>query len=101
MATTLPPSSENSEASTAEGSDLARALKQVLDGPNADIRDKVRGWLSDPDNAPRPDLPMEEHRAQVLAWTKELASEGDTSIGFPTLPQVRRLRRPNLPVALP
>ena len=26
---------------------------------------------------------MEEHREQVLAWTKELASEGDTGIGFP------------------
>jgi acyl-CoA oxidase len=73
MATTTPP-----EARTATD---PGALQRYLDGPNAAIRDKVRGWLAE--NPPRPDLPMEEHREQVLAWARELSSEGDTKIGFP------------------
>ena len=83
MATTLPPSSDQGAARTAGSSDARTRLQRILDGDSADVRDKVRGWLADPANAPRPDLPIEEHRAQVLAWTKELDSEGDTTIGFP------------------
>jgi acyl-CoA oxidase len=83
MATTSPPSSAQVDAGKAQPADRRSKLQQILDGPNAEVRNKVRSWLSDPQNAPRPDLPMEEHRAQVLAWTKELAGEGDTTIGFP------------------
>src|SRR5688572_25761041 len=89
MATTLPPSSDD-QAQTRTRTvpdpsefDKGSPLQQFLDADNADVRNKVRWWLSLPENAPRPDLPMEEHREQVLAWTKELASEGDTGIGFP------------------
>jgi acyl-CoA oxidase len=60
------------------------ALRRVLDGRHADIRDITRRWLDEPANAPRPDLPLEEHRAQVLAWAKELAAAGETAIGFPS-----------------
>jgi acyl-CoA oxidase len=60
------------------------ALRRLLDGEHAAIRDMTRDWLAQPGNAPRPDLPLEEHRAQVLAWAQELAGAGETAIGFPT-----------------
>jgi acyl-CoA oxidase len=59
------------------------ALRALLDGEHAEIRNRCRAWLHDPSNAPRPDLPLEEHRAQVLAWAKELADAGETARGFP------------------
>jgi hypothetical protein len=58
-------------------------LRRLLDGEHAETRDLVRGWLSEPGNAPRPDLPMSEHRAQVLAWAQALAADGRTALGFP------------------
>src|SRR5918997_1591601 len=61
----------------------ASALQALLDGRHVDVRAKVREWLSRPGNAAAVDLPREEHRAQVLAWAKELADEGGTAIGFP------------------
>jgi acyl-CoA oxidase len=59
------------------------ALRALLDGEHAEIRNLCRAWLSQPENAPRPDLPLEEHRAQVLAWARDLAGAGETSRGFP------------------
>src|ERR687893_664568 len=61
----------------------ADSLRTFLDGPDAAIRDTVREWLARPGNAAAVDLEREEHRAQVLAWAKELADEGGTAIGFP------------------
>src|SRR5215207_8449524 len=61
----------------------AGTLRALLDGPDADIRDTVREWLSRPANAPVADLPRERHRAQVLAWARELAEAGGTAIGYP------------------
>src|SRR3954467_14771828 len=58
-------------------------LRELLDGDYAEIRDRVRWWLSEPGNEPVIDLPMEEHRAKVLAWVQELTAEGDTGRGFP------------------
>ena len=58
-------------------------LRTLLDGRYPETRDRVRWWLSEPGNAPADDLPTEEHRARVLAWAQELASEGDTAIGYP------------------
>src|SRR4051812_41487180 len=58
-------------------------LQALLDGEHAEIRDRVREWLSMPGNAAAADLPMEEHREQVLAWARELASDGDPAMGFP------------------
>src|SRR3954469_9421044 len=62
----------------------ADVLRTLLDGRYPDTRRKVREWLSDPANTPRPDLPMEEHRAQVLAWARELADAGESALGFPS-----------------
>ncbi|HTE60561.1 MAG TPA: acyl-CoA dehydrogenase family protein, partial [Solirubrobacteraceae bacterium] len=61
----------------------ADSLRTLLDGPDAEIRNTVREWLSRPGNAAVVDLPREEYRAQVLAWAKELADQGGTAIGYP------------------
>src|SRR6478735_3392390 len=58
-------------------------LRALLDGEHAPTRDRVRDWLTVPGNAPVADLPIEEHRAKVLAWATELASQGDTAMGYP------------------
>src|ERR671918_956040 len=58
-------------------------LRAVLDGEHAEIRDRTRWWLGMPGHEPVFDLPREEHRERVLAWTRELASEGDPAMGFP------------------
>ena len=76
MATTTP-------ATSASGSDTARTLQQILDGEYADVRNKVRDWLSEPGRAPQHDLTVDEHRELVFELMKELASQGDTAIGFP------------------
>jgi len=68
---------------TAPPADLAQ-LRALLDGEHAEIRNLCRAWLSLPENAPRPDLPLEEHRAQVLKWARELADAGETARGFPS-----------------
>src|SRR5919112_400450 len=61
-----------------------KKLKAVLDGEHAPTRDRVRDWLQVPGNgAVAEDLPTEEHRARVLAWATELATEGDTAMGYP------------------
>jgi len=56
----------------------AAALGRFLDGPHAKVREEVREWLSREGNAPQPDLPLTEHRRQVLGWTKDLASTDRT-----------------------
>src|SRR3954465_8347484 len=61
----------------------SEVLRRRLDGPYPDTRERVRGWLSTEGNEPADELPMEEHREQVLEWVKELASQGDTAIGYP------------------
>src|SRR3954454_18245724 len=58
-------------------------LRTLLDGRYPETRERVRSWLSEPGNEPVDDLATEEHRARVLAWAQELASEGDTAIGYP------------------
>jgi acyl-CoA oxidase len=61
-----------------------QALQTFLDGEYAEVRDTVRAWLARPGNSPRgAELSMEAHRAQVLAWTQELAQDGRTALGYP------------------
>jgi acyl-CoA oxidase len=60
------------------------ALRALLDGEHAAMRDTVREWLSRPGNQAATDRPLGEYREQVLAWAKELAEEGQTALGFPT-----------------
>src|SRR3954468_12297877 len=61
----------------------SEVLRRRLDGPYPDTRERVRGWLSTEGNEPADELPMEGHREQVLEGVKELASQGDTAIGYP------------------
>jgi acyl-CoA oxidase len=65
------------------GPEGRKRLQRWLDGPQHAVRDQVRAWLSEPAHAPRPELATEEHRAQVLAWLKDLAADGSTARGFP------------------
>src|SRR3954452_8846792 len=58
-------------------------LRALLDGAHAEIRDRGREWLSMPGNAAAPDRPMAEHPEQFIAWARELASQGDTAMGYP------------------
>src|SRR5689334_915748 len=58
-------------------------LRTLLDGPYPETRERVRWWLSQSGNEPMDDRPIEEHREQVLAWVRELSSEGDTAMGYP------------------
>jgi acyl-CoA oxidase len=61
-----------------------RALQAALDGPHADVRDRVRALLSDPFFAyPEPGLLKEAYRDLVLRWTQRLADEGLGSLAFP------------------
>jgi len=62
---------------------MSETLRTLLDGPYPETRERVRWWLSQPGNEPVDDLPMEEHRERVLAWVRELSSEGDTAMGYP------------------
>jgi acyl-CoA oxidase len=63
--------------------DTTQSLRRLLDGEHADVRNRVRTWLSLPGNEPVHDLAREEYRERVLAWTRELAREGDSAMGFP------------------
>src|SRR5215211_9377646 len=67
----------------APATSAAAELQHFLDGPHAAVRDRVREWLSAAGNAPAHDLPLEEHRAQVLAWARDLATRGETVAGYP------------------
>jgi acyl-CoA oxidase len=62
---------------------IRASLRALLDGEYAEIRDGVRSWQSRPGNEPVVDLPIEAHREKVLAWARDLSSEGHTDRGFP------------------
>src|SRR3954454_22057407 len=61
----------------------SRKLRVLLDGEHVQTRDRVREWLSVPGNEPAAELSIEDHRAKVLEWATELASQGDTAMGYP------------------
>src|SRR5215218_3201504 len=73
----------NSIPMAAPAATSTSALQRLLDGPHAEVPARVREWLSMEGNAPRPDLPLEEHREQVLEWAMDLASRGETTAGYP------------------
>ncbi len=59
------------------------ALTATLDGSFADVRERVRGILSDPLFSYRYDDTVEEHRQRVLTWTTRLTDEGLGELAFP------------------
>ena len=59
-------------------------LRRLLDGDYHEIKDDVRRQMSDTEfTLPEPHIPMDEYRELVLKWVRQLASAGDTAIGFP------------------
>src|SRR4051812_39657273 len=56
-------------------------LQTFLDGPHAQVRQRVREWLAE--NPPPYDLGIDEHREQVLRRAKDLAGLDETTAGFP------------------
>ncbi|HRP08841.1 MAG TPA: acyl-CoA dehydrogenase family protein, partial [Gemmatimonadales bacterium] len=61
----------------------AAALRALLDGPEADIRDSVRNLLSGPQFAYQYDLKSAEYRELVLRWVRILASNGLGALAVP------------------
>ncbi len=66
----------------APGFEPAR-LRRLLDGPHAELRDRVRAVLSEPEFSYRPDLDRDAYRDQVLEWCRRLADEGLGALAFP------------------
>ena len=59
------------------------ALRAVLDGPHAALRDHIRTLLQDP-VFDYPEAPSTAaHREQVLRWCRRLAEQGLGALGFP------------------
>jgi acyl-CoA oxidase len=60
------------------------ALRAVLDGDHAAIRDRVRAFLTLPELEPVVEIARGDYRELVLKQAKMLAAEGGTSLGFPS-----------------
>jgi acyl-CoA oxidase len=58
------------------------ALRRLLDGRWAAIREDVRAEIGHRRLAPDPDWTTEEHRAYTTELTRELAASGRTALGF-------------------
>ncbi|HWB66485.1 MAG TPA: acyl-CoA dehydrogenase [Mycobacteriales bacterium] len=60
------------------------ALRSLLDGRWADVRQQVRETLADPQFAPRAALSMAEHRQRVLEQARVIATTDGPKLLFPT-----------------
>jgi acyl-CoA oxidase len=58
-------------------------LQRLLDGPYAELRNRVREVLARPEFAPPTGIPTADYRELVLDWARKLAAEGLTAPGFP------------------
>jgi len=79
------PSREPREkAVEAPGSDVdVAALRDVLDGPRAIVRRRIREFLEDPAHRADPDLSSAAYRELVLRWARELADLGVGALAYP------------------
>src|SRR6201996_2370360 len=59
------------------------ALQRVLDGDYAELRNRIRGVMSQPEFAPVVELDRMAYREKVMQWALDLAAEGVTAPGFP------------------
>jgi acyl-CoA oxidase len=82
MTTVARPESPPPAPAAAPDADVL-ALRRLLDGEHAEMRNQVREWLSRPGNAAVSDRPLAEYREQVLSWAQELAAAKQTAVGFP------------------
>lgn len=58
-------------------------LRSLIDGPHADIKQRMRRILSRPEFSYRWGLSVDEYRQQVRSWLEILADEGIGALGFP------------------
>ncbi|HET9074912.1 MAG TPA: acyl-CoA dehydrogenase [Solirubrobacteraceae bacterium] len=58
-------------------------LLKVLDGDHHELRERVREQMSQPAFRPVLGLSMDQHRAQVMEWTRMIADAGFGVPGFP------------------
>ena len=62
---------------------LTEELQAILDGDYSDIRQRMRGLLSDPVFSYKHYKGKAEHRLQVLNWLKMLSEQGVGSLSYP------------------
>ncbi len=60
-----------------------KAMQQLLDGPHAAAKEKIRHIFDAPMFTHVEGLKKEDYREQVLSWCKELARNGMGSLAFP------------------
>jgi acyl-CoA oxidase len=60
-----------------------KALRTMLDGEHAEVRNQVREVLERPDFAPVLELPIDEYREKVLEQLRGLAEAGYTTRAYP------------------
>ncbi len=61
----------------------ADALRALLDGPHADVKNRVRALLALPEFRTPWGIPTDDYRALVHRWTRRLAAEGIGGLGMP------------------
>jgi len=76
---------ENGRESGAASFDVG-AMQSLLDGPHADLREKIRTLLSDPAFSYAPPrgeaFGTDDYREQVLEWVQHLADQGLGALAF-------------------
>ncbi|MEM0963224.1 MAG: acyl-CoA dehydrogenase [Bacteroidota bacterium] len=61
-----------------------QAMQHILDGPYADVKDRVRRLLSDPAFAyPEPTIANDAYRELTLTWAQHLADQGIGALAYP------------------
>lgn len=77
------PREETGKAKVTEPTFDWEELKQLLDGEDAEIKNRVRNLLSDPMFNYLPLGEKETYREMVLQWVKTIADEGIGALSFP------------------
>ncbi|MBS2037926.1 acyl-CoA dehydrogenase family protein [bacterium] len=83
---TIAPHSVGNEAAkkaAANASFDIKGMQQLLDGPHAAAKEKIRHIFDSPMFTHVQGLRKEDYREQVLSWCKELARNGMGSLAFP------------------
>jgi acyl-CoA oxidase len=59
-------------------------LRRILDGEHAEVRNRIREILEEPELAPAdPELPRAEYREHIFTLAKNLAERGETGLAYP------------------
>jgi acyl-CoA oxidase len=58
------------------------ALQRLLDGPHAELRDRMRAWLGEPGRRAY-GLPMPQYRSLVMEWLRDLGATGIGDLAYP------------------